>query len=489
MVIIPLDNQHLFDILAGASVSGGGVTDFSSKDDSRERADRCDQDAAYPKFDLSLHREIARERVVNINVKGVSPELVVSLFSSISPEITLVFEQHLLPALQSAQLFNPATMVSDYDSTSPYWIRQERTLFVGKGHLREVAHKVSLFDWDKNDLKPVWDVTRSRRRLNAFDVTMSFPDAGRDASWVLADRIGDALDLGSVRERLSRSAVDGQTQGDGSYSVEVVPGITVSTKRQETPEERAAIDRIRNERLRSKISWLPKAVEVSEPLYGEMKSALATLNSEYTPSLVDSGLLRYADRLVLEGDNVREEKLGQIAQKMAVGLPVVFGRSIALGKFVGPHPLQDGTFEEPRVSGEEVAFGNEEQDQPSQEIDSLTSVEINGVPSRSGECVVSFHSASQEIFAWGLHDAPLFDEDKPVLEVRFPELVGKPAEGEDLVRAELAGRICADIDAQLDLKGVVSEIERMGFEKGPHEGFAREAQYSRGKIKLTFEGA
>jgi predicted Zn-dependent protease len=84
---------------------------------------------------------------------------------------------------------------------------------------------------------------------------------------------------------------------------------------------------------------------------------------------------------------------------------------------------------------------------------------------------------------------PPFDEDKPVLEVRFPDLLKRPNEVERDERTGLARQICADIDSQLNLESVTAELDRMGFEKGPEHGFVREAQYSRGKIKLTFEGA
>ena len=465
------------------------MSEFDSRGDPRERNDGRDDHVRYPQFDLSVPREIERERVVSLAVRAASPELVVNLFSSISPEITHIVEQHLLPSLESGQLFDPVAMVRDYDALSPYWLRQERTLFLGKGRLRELGHKVSLYDWDKTELKPAWDVARSRRRLNALDITISFPDGGRESSWILADRIGDVLGLGSVRARVRRSHVEGQSQADGSFSAQLAPGIAVSTRRQETPEERAAIDRDLSDRFRSNLSWLPKTIEVSEPLYGEMRSALSALDSDHAAALVGSGMLRYADRLVLSGESVREERLGQIIRKMEKGFSVVFGRSIALGRFEGTHPLEEGLVNRAVEPNEELASEFEQEESPSQEVDSLTSVEINGVPSRLGECTVSFHSASQEVFASELRDVPSFDKDKPVLEVKFPDLVKRPNEVERNQRTGLARQICADIDSQLNLDTVAAELDRMGFEKGPEHGFVREAQYSRGKIKLTFEGA
>ena len=462
------------------------MTEFNSRGGPREGNDGRDDHVRYPQFDLSTHREIERERVVSLAVRAVSQDLVINLFSSISPEITPILKQHLLPSLQSGQLFDPVAMVADYDALSPYWLRQERTLFLGERRLRELGHKISLFDWDTAELKPIWDIARSRRRLNAFDIKMSFPDAARESSWILADRIGDVLGIGSVRSRLTRFPGGGHIQVDGSYLAELSPGITVSTRRQESPEERAAIDRIHAERSRSKLSWIPKAIEVSEPLYGEMRSALSALNYDYAATLVGSGMLRYADRLVLDGESVREDKLEKIVKNLEKGFSVTFARTLALGNFEGAHSLEKAPADD---TNEELGFEFEQEEHPSKEIDSLSSVEISGIPSRLGDCVVSFHSASQEVFASGLRDAPPFDEDKPVLEVRFADLVDRPNEIEKAERASLARQICADVDSQLNLESVVAELDRMGLEKGPEHHFLRESQYSRGKIKLTFESA
>jgi hypothetical protein len=166
----------------------------------------------------------------------------------------------------------------------------------------------------------------------------------------------------------------------------------------------------------------------------------------------------------------------------------VFGRSIALGRFEGPHPLEEGLVNRAIEPNQEHPFDFEQEALPSEEVDSLTSVEINGFPSRLGDCIFSFHSASPEVFASGLRDVPSFDDDKPVLEMRFPDLIKRPNEVERNERTGLARQICAEIDSQLNIESVVDELDRMGFEKGPEHGFARETQYSRGRIKLIFEG-
>jgi hypothetical protein len=121
-------------------------------------------------------------------------------------------------------------------------------------------------------------------------------------------------------------------------------------------------------------------------------------------------------------------------------------------------------------------------------VDSLTSVDIHATPSPLGDCMVSFHSASQEVFASALHDVPAFNDDKPVMQIRYPEFVDVPAEQDFTARSALTQAICRRVDHDFSVHEAIGKLEAMGFNASPSVGGGHETQYSRGKIKLTFEG-
>jgi hypothetical protein len=424
--------------------------------------------------------------VTSLKISAASGELVVDLFHTIAPEIATVVEEKILSALQDGRLFDPSELALSYGGESAFWLQQERTLLVGGGGFRELRHNVSVFDWDRSHPAPIWDIARCRRRLNAFDVTLTMPNTERGSRWHLAERIGEALGLGDIRDLVRRAPRESLSILFDEISTEIAPGVAVRSRQPATPEERLKADRAEQDRLRNSPPWLPSSVELSEPLYGEMRGVLSTLDQERADDLISSGLVRYVDRFVQEVDDLDEKKLGIFATKLARPIPIAFGRTMALGEFEGQHPLNESRVEHMSQSGDEAH--REEDMEEAQMVDSLTSVEIQAVPSPLGDCTVAFSSASQELFASALYDAPEFDEEKPVMQIRYPDFVDVPTEKDLVARSALTQAICKRVDHEFNLREAIGKLEAMGFNAHPATGAGQETQYSRGKIKLTFEG-
>lgn len=473
------------------------MADREPRDEAPKHGFGREEPLVVPGADLSSVRPVLNERLVGVKATSLSPQLLNDLFDSLSPEITHIIDGHLIPALLEGSLFDLLTVHSAYHDLTPFWLRQERTLRVGPSGLREFLNKVSIVDFDEGGVRLMWDVSKSRRRIGCFDVSLEIAGGG-EGRWWLADRVGEVLGLGSLTERLAR-AVREQQEFDGlRCTTLVVPGVFVVTTRSETPQERALVELKERQRMKSSSVWSPSAVEVSEPLYGEMQRALKHLNEMESQALVSSGFLRFADNMVAESRELREGRLADISKKMGRDYSVLFGRTLALGKFEQRHPLADTAhpvdelfahpegFMEGSEGRDEDSFEDGKSDSPP---DGLTSVEIQGVSSVVGDCVVSFHSASQEQFLPAIAEGTPFEEELPVMEIRFPEL--QQGAGRDAIfqRSLLAQNLTSDVDRSLFIPAVVTKIERAGVSEIPDVALRRSAQYSSDRIRITFEGA
>ena len=473
------------------------MPDRDSRDEAPKHGYGRDEPLSMPGADFSQVRPVLNERLISVKAVSLSAQLVQDLFDSISPDMSPIVEGHLVPALTEGVLFDIPTVFSAYHELTPFWLRQERTLRVGPSGLRESLNKVSVVDFDEGGVRVMWDISKSRRRLGAFDVAVEIAGHG-DGRWTLAERVGEVLGLGSVTHRLAR-VVREQQEFDGlRCTTVVVPGVFVVTARPETPEERAVVELKERQRLKSGSLWCPSVVEVSEPLYGEIQRALNHLDPTEARALISSGFLRFADNLVGESRELREGRLAAISRKMERDYSVLFGRTLALGKFELGHPLHDsahrvdelfsepGNFLQGDEAGDEASFDEVEREP---QADGLTSVEIQGVRSEVGDCVVAFHSASQEQFLPAIVEGEPFEEERPVLEVRLPELREYTRKDEAFQRSLLAQRLACDVDRSLKIPAVVSKIERSGVPDLGEAGLRRGAQYSSDRLRITFEGA
>lgn len=453
------------------------MSEFESRREGGKPQEGQEESLGLPKINSLSHRDLGAEYVSSLRISAASADIVLELFNAINPEIGDVMRDEILPLVHESRLFEPEKLALKYEGEPVFWLQQERTLLVGGGGFRELGHKISVFEWEKADTMPIWDIFRCRRKLNAFDISVTMPNISAGSRWHLTERIGEAIGLGGVRELVMRAPAESVSNEGGLIQTRIAPGVSLLSNPPAGTDER--IERAREElaRLKSARGWSATAVELSEPLYGEMRGVVSALSDEQSSRLVDSGLLRFAERLAREGENINEHRVGAISKRMQQPVAVVFGRTMALGEVPptgGPPPEGDSN------GGLRSSDGGAEFDGIF--VDSMTSVDIQGVRSPVGECTISFNSASQELFASALNDAPSFDEDKPVMLVRYPESVNGASADQLKKRAELTERICKEVDPSFSLNETVQRLESMGFNGGP----AMETQYSRGKLKLTF---
>jgi len=453
------------------------MSEFESKREGGDPHEGGDQRFGLPKIDAQKHRNLESEYVSSIRVSATSAEIAIELFHSINPEIADVMRDEILPLVHESQLFEPERLALKYDGDTVFWLQQERTLLVGGGGFRELGHKVSVFEWKKADTMPIWDIFRSRRKLNALDIALTMPNTSVGSRWHLAERIGEALGLGSIRDLVMRAPTESVSNEGGLIHTRIAPGVSLLSSPITGADERVARSRGDLARLTSARGWSPTAVEVSEPLYGEMRGVVCALDGGDSSRLIESGLLRFAERVAREGENINEHRVGAISKRVPHGIPVIFGRTMALGEATatGVESPESDTAEGPGASDDSFESGGIY-------VDALTSVDIQGVRSPVGECTLSFNSASQELFASALNDTPPFDEDKPVMLVRYPESVTGASTDEIRRRSALTERICREVDPSFQLDATVGRLESMGFSGGP----TTETQYSRGKLKLPF---
>jgi hypothetical protein len=298
------------------------------------------------------------------------------------PEVAPIVAECLLQTILTGQTVPHNTLIESYVDLTPYSITQVRQYQLGAGPAEETSHRI-IIERHTDDEPSVFELCIGNSNPRSVDFKVAYSWMDHTERWDNVNAWGALIGIDSISSLLAKAPselheLDEQgrctSRIAGDLSILTEPVVDVKTL-HETPVTQPT----------PSAHWIPKAIQLSAPLYGEQARLMEQLSSEVWSAVVESGLLRTIDAFTGEHADLQKRLLDRASTRFPTEFMVEFLRLVQLG---------------PSDSGHIDDYVNSLEDLPAAEISEALTIEQGAEATRLSSS-----------------DEPLFSEDPIVCQV------------------------------------------------------------------------
>lgn len=377
-------------------------------------------------------RDLAEHSPQELCFHNVTPVTLELLLADALPEISPIITECLFQTILEGRTIPHAVILESYADAIPYSITQEREIRLGDGPAQERAHRI-IIERHSEEEPCLFKLSLGKSEPRSVDFTISYSSMYEDEKWESVDAWGSSIGLDPISDLFKKTPpelCEYDDEGDclslvsGDISIVTTPAIPNVLPVDEAPEDTIHHDR-----------WVPRAIQVSSPGYGEQAAITSHISPDIAQILVGAGLLKTLDAFGAMDADLQMRLLDRASARISGDFSIEFSRRVNVGHAVSEEssdemyqenlcegidaPSEDGGQDsyEPAEAAEEdsIPFSPDPLENPPV----TSSASINFYSEKLGLGRLEYFSSAQAYGMELIHAADLFNFAPPVLGVRF----------------------------------------------------------------------
>ena len=403
---------------------------------------------------------------------NVSAATLQILLDEMLPEVAPIVAECLRQTILDGTSIPHTTLLDSYLDETPYSISQIRNFRLGGGPAQETAHRI-IIERRTDDEPSVFELSLSNTNPPSVDFKVAYSWMNEDGRWDNVNSWGSLLGIESISSLFSNTPPELFELDRFGCCTSLVSGdISIRTETV-SPDQPVAEDADAAVSQGSSSHWIPKAIQISAPLYGEQAAIIRQIHPHLGALLIESGLLPTIDAFGGQDAELRTRLLDRASARLSDEVVIEFTRLVQLGYRDTPEIEQDDDSEElcegidsPLAYSEEEEFHDgapsPEEDKvpfspnPLEELPVSSSVNIKLFSNSLGLFRLECFSSGQPHGMALIHHAELFNFAVPTFGVRF--LDDSPSLRELVSRWRLMGQLARIGEVGIDRKDLEANL-------------------------------
>lgn len=412
---------------------------------------------------------------ISLCFHNVSTATLNLLLAEMEPEIAPIVAECLRQTILDGATITHNTLFDSYVDLTPYSISQIRNFRLGRGPAEETTHRI-IIERRTDEEPSVFELSLSNTNPRSVDFKIAYSWMDEEERWDNVNAWGSLLGIESISSLFSNTPPELYEHDRFGCCTSLVTG-DISIRTEPVSSEQSVVEDVDHATSDGSSShWIPKAIQISAPSYGDQAAIICAISPDLGRLLVETGLLVTIDAFGGRDADLQTRLLDRASARLSEEVVIELTRLVQLGHANTPdtpdiEQVEDSEepcdgIDSPLAYGEEEKADEEDLSEeeervpfspnPLEDLPVSSSVNIGLFTNSLGLFRLECFSSGQAHGMALIHQAELFNFAVPTFGVRF--LDDSPSLRELASRWRLMRQLARIGEVKIDRKDLESNL-------------------------------